>query len=138
MPDIRLLRVDGDERAAFSVADRSILQISGLAHLVQTVVNHLLTTPGSDRLSPHRGAGLSDLCRRHRTNSAELKDQIADRIDRVDQQIRDEQSDLSLKESERLESLSLISATPDPDRPTRLNIVVGIESAAGEQAQISV
>jgi hypothetical protein len=138
MPDIRLLRVDQDGRAEFSAVNEGVLQVSSLAHLVQTVINHLLTTPGSDRLSPNRGAGLSDLCRQYRTNSKELQEKIAERIEKVDKQIRDEQGQLNLRPSERLDSLTLLSAAPDPDNPARLNIVVGIQSEADEQAEIVI
>lgn len=139
MPDIRLLRVDDEtRRARFSATDEGVLQVSGVAHLAQTVVNHLLTTPGSDRLSPHRGGGLSDLCRQHRANSKALQEKIAERIEKIGEQIRDEQQQLNLRGSEKLQSLSLVSAEPDEENPTRLNIIVGVRSQADDQAQIVV
>lgn len=115
-----------------------MLRVTSIAHLAQTVVNQLMTTPGSDRLSPTRGAGLSDLCRRHRTNSQKLQEKIGERIEKVNMQMQDEQRQLDLSPQERLESITLISATPDPDKPTRLNIVIGVRSQAGEQAQIVI
>lgn len=138
MPDIRLLRVNTKGRAEFSAAGEGVLQVSSLSHLAQTVVNQLMTTPGSDRMSPSRGAGLGDLCRRHRTNSKELKEKIAERIEKVELQMKNEQRQLNLKKEEKLQSLTLVSAEPDPNKPTRLNIIVAVRSKADEQAQIVV
>lgn len=138
MGDIRILHVDDTSRASFQVPGASTLQVSGIAHLVQVVVNHLMTTPGSDRLSPHRGAGLADLCRKHRTNSERLQEKIVERLERVESQIRDEQKQLNLPSEERLRSLSLVSATPDEDRPTQLNIIIGIQSETGDATQVTL
>lgn len=138
MSDIRLLRVNKDGRASFSASGESVLQVGGLAALSQTVVNHLLTTPGSDVLNKKRGAGLSDLCRRYRTNSKDLQEKIADRIQKVNTQIKDEQRQLALPPAERLEDLTLISATPDEENPSRLDIIVGIQSKASERARVSI
>jgi hypothetical protein len=138
MPDIRVLRVDEGGRAHFSAVYEGTLQVSGIAHLAQTIVNHVLTTPGSDRLNQSRGAGLADLCRRYRTNSKELQDKIADRIETVNTQIKNEQEQLNLRDEEKLESLTVVSATPDENKPTRLNIVLAVRSKAGDEAQIVV
>lgn len=137
--DIRILRVSPDKnKAQFEIAGQPILQTEGLAALVQIVINHLMTSRGSDRLNPERGAGLARLCRRHRTNSQELQEKIASYIEETESQIRQEQSQLQLPPEEKLQSLSLLSAKPDEENPTVLNINVAVRSEAGDETRIVV
>jgi hypothetical protein len=138
MSDIRLLDLTSDDRVRFSVEDVPRLQTRGLAHLIQVVVNQLLTTPGSDRLNQKRGGGLADLTRRYRTNSQELRQQIAGRIQEVQTQIVEEQKQLTLPPEEKVESISVESISTDENDPSVLNINLIVRAQSGDAAEVTL
>lgn len=138
MADIRLLSVPSDGPVTYEIAGRTPLRAEGVVHLAQTVVNNLLTTPGSDALSPNRGAGLADLTRKYRTNSADLRERITSRVDDLAVEMKQEQQQLDLPPDEMLQSLSVSGIEQNEDTPGRLDIYITVQSAAGQRAELQV
>lgn len=138
MADIRLINVPTDGAVTYQIPGQVPLQAKGVVALAQAVVNNLLTTPGSDALSPTRGAGLADLTRRHRTNSQKLRERIASRVDELAEEMKNEQQQLDLPPEETLDSLAVANIERSEDSPDRLDIYITVRSAANESAQLQI
>lgn len=140
MSDIRILKIDQNERISYDVEDQPVSKVEGIALLVQIVVNRLVTTPGSDALNEEKGAGLVELCRQHRLKdgSDALRDKIRERVARTEEQIIQEQSQLNVPDTEKLKSLNVIKMETDDQMPTQLNIHIGVESVFEQTARLAI
>ncbi|MCS4157644.1 hypothetical protein [Salinibacter ruber] len=138
MADIRLLQIPSDGAVTYKIPGEVPLRAEGIVSLAQAVVNNLLTTPGSDALSPNRGAGLGDLTRRYRTNSSDLREEIKSRVDELAVEMKNEQQELDLPPDETLASMSVSGVNRNSDDPSQLDIFITVRSAAGQNAEIQV
>jgi hypothetical protein len=138
MADIRLLQIPSDGAVTYKIPGEVPLRAEGIVSLAQAVVNNLLTTPGSDALSPNRGAGLGDLTRRYRTNSSDLREEIKSRVDELAVEMKNEQQELDLPPDETLASMSVSRVSRNSDDPSQLDIFITVRSAAGQNAEIQV
>lgn len=138
MADIRLLQIPSEGAVTYKIPGEVPLRAEGIVSLAQAVVNNLLTTPGSDALSPNRGAGLGDLTRRYRTNAADLREEIKSRVDELAVEMKDEQQQLDLPPEETLGSMSVNRIEQNDDTPSQLDIYIAIRSAAGRGAEVQV
>lgn len=138
MADIRLLQIPSDGAVTYKIPGEVPLRAEGIVSLAQAVVNNLLTTPGSDAMSPNRGAGLGDLTRRYRTNSSDLREEIKSRVDELAVEMKNEQQELDLPPDETLASMSVSRVSRNSDDPSQLDIFITVRSAAGQNAELQV
>jgi hypothetical protein len=138
MIDARIIHIDRNSRVRLSITGQLNPLCAGLAGLVQNVVLSLLTTPGSSAMSPRRGAGLGEFCRRSRMENDTLTEAVAERIKELEFLILEEQKSLTLSDDERLVSLDVISVERSMTDRTEVLIEVGLRNAAGASVSVAI
>lgn len=131
MPDIRLLTLTGDT-VSYDARRQLVPMCEGPAMLVQIVLNHLITTPGSDMFTPTRGGGLLQILRRMRIGSPGCEQAIGASVRKVEFDILEDQKGLPLKDDERLASLQFLSVTPIKGHPDRALIALQMKIGTGQ------
>lgn len=139
MSDINILAVNPVTRRvtyAFQVLPR---KIRGMEVLLQLCAKTVLTTPGIDIYAPKYGAGLLSYGAKGLTTAdiPRISADMAYIISKSEEQIRLEQSSLTLPPDERLRSLTLLSIDYLEEEGA-LDVRALITSEAGDSADISL
>jgi hypothetical protein len=137
MPDIRLIQVDADGVVGYS-AKQVVPLCSGELSALQVVLNHLLPRKGTDIFNPSRGGGLADLCRRYRARADRMEEAIAAAVQEAEFSILEDQKSLPLPDSERINSIDLLSVEPVNGRPDSVRINIGVRFATGRSIFLSL
>lgn len=139
MPDIKVLYRD-DATGALSVGmARPPESISGIDLLVQNVTLLFLNNGGRSIFQPGRVGGLRDLIGINvdPDDPSELFADIQLMASRIEQTIKQEQTQANRPASERLQSLQLVDIVPSDDN-TSVEIIVAVVNEEQQVAQAVV
>lgn len=137
MPDIRLFKVI-DNTVGYNISGQLIPMCEGVVSLLQVVVNHLMTTPGSDIFNPNRGGNLLNVVRRTRVGTDALKDALVTSVRKVEFDILEDQRVVPLSADERLVSLTFISATAIEGHPDHALISLQMKTGDGSSFNFKI
>ena len=136
MADIRLIQFD--DTVSYDIDNQLVTMCQGPVLLLQVVLNHLLTTPGTDLFRPDRGGGLVNMVRRLRATPRVLEDALSSAVRKVEYDILQDQAVVPFPDNERLVALRFVSATPIDDQHDRYRIELTLSVASGQTFAFSI
>ena len=114
-------------------------QASGLQSLMQLVVVHLLSEPGSDALHPDTGGGLVNSLGGLGSinNTGQVVAAVQASVSKTEQEIVADQAVYSLPASERLRSIRIVSVEPIVNSGT-VKISLRIQNESGQEVEVGL
>jgi len=135
MKDLRYIVRNSENLVTFQIP-RFNDEVSGVELLVQIVINHLLTTVGSDLLNPERGGSFLKISR-STGQRMQVPVKITHAINRIEQDIIAEQETQNIPEDEQLDSLEILGWDYDP-ATGRADLKLGINTVSGDFTEIKL
>lgn len=135
MTDIRLIEVDPVTRIVTLKAGNK--KISGIEELIQIVVLSLLNTPGKDVLNPNKGGGIPALIGYNISDENELFAEIAERVNKTEQEIIKDQVGLDLDQETKLKAINIKGISLGDSEDTIL-VRLQIVNELGRVAEVTI
>lgn len=112
--------------------------LRGIDKLVQIVVIALLKNLGQDVFTPNEGSGLRSLIGQFNyTDSAEIKAEVLQRVNKVNDEILRNQTDLSVPATEKLRQLRVLEIAVDVSQ-SQAALRLRVISEAGQTTDVLV
>ena len=138
---MRILSLDPSEQKVkvngYEFGETNFVMGENLVPIVQSFMNNLFMDPGTAWTTQSRGGGLMTVLKKNRRVNDDLKKEIASIINRVEQQMLEDQEARRLSPQDRIARIDLVSVE-EGARPDQIEININLQVDSGESLVISL